>query len=65
LNPFTPKTIYEINTNPSIVITEILKIIMQMFIRNLDVKSPFERLRCRWEDNIKIFFKEIGYDGVD
>jgi hypothetical protein len=23
------------------------------------------RPRCRWEDNIKVYFKEIGHEGVD
>jgi hypothetical protein len=28
-------------------------------------KRPLGRPRCRWEDNIKIDFKEIGIDGVN
>ena len=28
-------------------------------------KSPLERPRRRWEDNIKMDTKEIGWDGVD
>jgi hypothetical protein len=28
-------------------------------------KRPFFRPRCRWEGNIKMYFKEIGYEGAD
>jgi hypothetical protein len=28
-------------------------------------KSQLERLTRRWEDNIKISLKEIGYEGVN
>jgi hypothetical protein len=28
-------------------------------------KRPLGRPRCRWEDNIKGYRKEIGWDGVD
>jgi hypothetical protein len=27
-------------------------------------KRPLERPRCRWEDNIKISLKELGWDGM-
>jgi hypothetical protein len=26
---------------------------------------PLRILRCRWEDNIKMVLKEIGWDGMD
>jgi hypothetical protein len=28
-------------------------------------KRPLGRPRCRWEDNIKMYFREIGIDGVN
>jgi hypothetical protein len=28
-------------------------------------KRPLGRPRCRWVDNIKMDFREIGWDGVD
>jgi hypothetical protein len=28
-------------------------------------KRPSERPRCRWEDNIKMGLREIGWDGMD
>jgi hypothetical protein len=28
-------------------------------------KRPLGRLRCRWEDNIKIGLREIGLDGAN
>ena len=28
-------------------------------------KRPFGRLRCRWEDNIKMDLREVGYDVRD
>ena len=28
-------------------------------------KKPLARPGCRWEDNIKMYFKETGWDGVD
>jgi hypothetical protein len=30
-----------------------------------DGKRPLERPRRRWEDNIKMYGKEIGWEGVD
>jgi len=30
-----------------------------------DGKRPLRRPRCRWEDNIKIALREIGWEGVD
>ena len=28
-------------------------------------KIPFGRPRCRWEDNIRMYFKEVGCDASD
>jgi len=28
-------------------------------------KRPLGRPRCRWEDNIKIYFQEVGCGGMD
>jgi hypothetical protein len=28
-------------------------------------KSPLGRSKCRWEDNIKIYSSEIGWEDVD
>jgi hypothetical protein len=28
-------------------------------------KRPLERLRCRWEDNIKMDLQEVGCGGMD
>jgi hypothetical protein len=30
-----------------------------------DGKRPLGRPRCRWVDNIKMYFREIGWDGID
>jgi hypothetical protein len=30
-----------------------------------DGKRPLGRLRCRWMDNIKMYLREIGWDGMD
>jgi len=32
---------------------------------NLMLKRPLGRPRCRWEDNIKMDLKEMGYLGMD
>jgi hypothetical protein len=31
-------------------------------VRNPKGKRPFARCRCRWEDNIKTDFQEVGWD---
>jgi hypothetical protein len=31
----------------------------KIFVRKLEGKRPHGRLKCRWEDNIKIYLKEI------
>jgi hypothetical protein len=28
-------------------------------------KRPLGRSRCRWEDNIKMELREVGYEGMD
>jgi hypothetical protein len=30
-----------------------------------DGKGPLVRLRCRWEDNIKMDLQEVGCEGKD
>jgi hypothetical protein len=30
-----------------------------------DGKRPLVRSRCRWEDNIKVNHREVGWEGVD
>jgi hypothetical protein len=30
-----------------------------------DGKRRLERRRCRWEDNIKMDLREIGWEGID
>jgi hypothetical protein len=37
----------------------------QSLIGNPEGKGPLDRLRRRWEDNIKLVFREIEYDAVD
>jgi hypothetical protein len=32
---------------------------------NPEGKKPFERLRRRWEDNIKMNLQEVGCGGMD
>jgi hypothetical protein len=33
-------------------------------IRKLTGKRPLSRPRHRWENNIKMYFKEVGWEGV-
>lgn len=35
------------------------------FIEKRGGASPFGRSRCRWEDNIKTGFKEMGWEAVN
>jgi hypothetical protein len=28
-------------------------------------KRPLETSRCRWDDNIKMYLREIGWGGID
>jgi hypothetical protein len=34
-------------------------------VRKVEGKRPVGRPRRRWEDNIKIYLREIGWDGMD
>jgi hypothetical protein len=38
---------------------------IQVLVGGPDVKRPLGSLRCRWEDNIKIYFREVGWGGMD
>jgi hypothetical protein len=38
---------------------------MRNFSRKTSREEPLERLRRRWEDNIRIELGEIGWEGVD
>jgi hypothetical protein len=37
----------------------------KIIIRNPEEKRPVEETTCRWEDNIKMHIREIGYENVD
>jgi hypothetical protein len=37
----------------------------KMLIVKSEGKGPFGRARCRCEDNIKMYYDEIGYERVD
>jgi hypothetical protein len=37
----------------------------KFFLRKPEGKTPLERHRCRWEDNIKMDFKARRWKGVD
>jgi hypothetical protein len=37
----------------------------KIFIGRHEEKRPLERPRRRWEDNIKMDIKEIGWEGVN
>jgi hypothetical protein len=34
-------------------------------VGNPEGKKPLERPRSRWVDNIKMYLREIGWDGMD
>jgi hypothetical protein len=38
---------------------------IQNFCQKSEGKRPLRRPRCRWEDNIKIDLKEMGWEHVD
>jgi hypothetical protein len=42
-----------------------LRNVYEDFVGKPKRKRPAERLRCRWEDNIKMYLNEIGWYGVD
>jgi hypothetical protein len=37
----------------------------RIFVGKPKGKRPLERLRCRWEDNIKMDLREIGWGGIN
>jgi len=38
---------------------------MQDFVGRAEGKRPLGRLRGRWEDNINIYQREVGWGGMD
>jgi hypothetical protein len=36
-----------------------------ILVREPEGKTPHRRTRCRWEDNISMYLREIGWGGVD
>jgi len=36
-----------------------------ILVRKPEGKIPLGRRRCRWEDNIKMYLREIGWERVD
>ena len=39
--------------------------VCRVLVRKTEGKLPFGRPRCRWEDNIKMDFQEMGCGGVE
>jgi hypothetical protein len=37
----------------------------RVLVGKSEEKRPLGRSRCRWENNVKILLREIGWDGVD
>jgi hypothetical protein len=37
----------------------------KVLVRKPEGEKPLERPSCRWEDNIKVDLKEIGFENVD
>jgi hypothetical protein len=37
----------------------------RILVGNPEGKRPLERPRCWWVDNIKMYLREIGWDGMD
>jgi hypothetical protein len=37
----------------------------RILVGNLEGKTPLGRARCRWEYNIKMHFRGIGWGGID
>jgi hypothetical protein len=35
------------------------------FVGKPEGKRPLGRLRCRWEDNIRLDLREVGWEGVE
>jgi hypothetical protein len=42
-----------------------LRNVYRLLVGKTDGKKLFGRPRCKWEDNIKMDYKETGLDGVD
>jgi hypothetical protein len=38
---------------------------IQHFIQKTERKKPHGRCRHRWEDNIRVDLRDIGWEGVD
>jgi hypothetical protein len=38
--------------------------VYRVLVGRPECKRPLGRPRCRWEDNIKIYLREIGIDGA-
>jgi hypothetical protein len=39
--------------------------VYRVLLGKTERKRPLEKLRCRWEDNIKMDHHEVGCDGMD
>jgi hypothetical protein len=39
--------------------------VYRVFVGKPEVKRPMGRPRCRWEDNIRANFQEVGFGSVD
>jgi hypothetical protein len=39
--------------------------IYRILVGKPEVKRPLRRPRCMWEDDIKMYFWEIGWSGMD
>jgi hypothetical protein len=37
----------------------------KILVRKLEGKRPFGRPRCRWKDNIRMDFREVGWEHGD
>jgi hypothetical protein len=37
----------------------------KILVHKIEVRRPFWRQRLRWEENIKVYLKGIGYDDVE
>jgi hypothetical protein len=37
----------------------------RILVGNPEGKRPLGRPRCRWEDNIMMDLREVGWDGID
>jgi len=40
------------------------EICIHNFVGKPEGKRPLERPTCRWEDNIRMDFREVGWEGV-